>query len=601
MDDEIKRMARETVNYLRSVSVDDMDFDNMDPIAKMMLIAVLYEGRKLRDEIASIPQKIKERYCSDFIPYDKVGAVPAITILQPTFKSRTVTDISVVNSGLSFLYKKKDSKLQLNYLPVFETKLLPYSDIFVISHSFIKHQHEEVSVSMQPKNCIWLGIVTDVEIDNLSSLSVFVKGTNGILPEHVSVISDNRDADIRELEIATMCEMENIRILEPFDAQQSSGTFFSFVEKWKECLLNMDNAALFYVTDSINDRDIYKPHAFPKSFQQWFEEETLDRFPKNTLWLQLDFADNYVVPENAEVTINAVPVVNIDVNGVTLTQTMPIAKLQKQDNSFFLGVLETSTAAHRQGFSMTSNDVIIRDFDASSYHNGDLYRDVRNLYNKFLEDYYAFIEYNGIKDGEILRHLRETINKLGKAVGETNDKFKFDSGTYVMRNLNQEDPTSVTKVSFITTLGQIGNLPQPGETMENRKMPAINQKVDILVPAMGGADKASVDVRYELFRYYALTNDRLYTRMDIDAFVRKEIMLAFGKQEYHRIFVRINIQGVGGEKSLRRGLYIDIEFKDQKNYDCALAKSFDTLIRQKIENHSCIAMPIIVTLKNLEE
>ncbi len=77
-------------------------------------------------------------------------------------------------------------------------------------------------------------------------------------------------------------------------------------------------------------------------------------------------------------------------------------------------------------------------------------------------------------------------------------------------------------------------------------------------------------------------------------------MNTFGHDEYHRIFIRINIEGAGGERSLRRGLYIDIDFKDRKNYDEARRIAFDTLMQQRITNLSCIAMPIIVTLNNLE-
>lgn len=601
MDEEIKRRTRETIKYLQSISVEDIDFDNMDPIAKMMLVAVLHEGQKLRDDIDAIPQKIIERYCSDFVPYEKVGAMPAITILQPTFKTKTTSDVVTVGNGASFLFKRKESKLQINYLPIFETILLPHSDMFVLSYSQIRCLDGIYPVNMQSTNRVWIGIVTDVEIESLQGLSFLIKGTQGILPEHIYVVAENRNADIRELEIATMREMENINILEPFDAQQSSGQFFAFIEKWKECLLNMDNAALLYVTDAVVNRDLFKPHSFPKSFGQWLEDESLERFKPNTLWLQLDFPEGYIVPNTMEIVINAFPVVNVDVSSVTLTQTAPIAKLQKQDNSFFLRVLETSTASYRQGFNMLSDEVIIRDFDASRYHNGNLHRDVRTLFNRFLDDYYAFIEYNGIKDGESLKQLRGIVNKLSKDVGDTNDKFRFDSGTYVMRNISQENRSSSTKVSFMTTLGEVGNLPQEGESMDNRKVPAINQKVDIVVSAMGGADKVSVDARYELLRYYALTNDRLYTRMDVDAFLRKEIMLVFGREEYHRITIRIKVEGAGGERSLRRGLYVDVEFKDKKNYDKAVHLNWGILMQQRITNLSCISMPIIVLLKNLEE
>ena len=137
--------------------------------------------------------------------------------------------------------------------------------------------------------------------------------------------------------------------------------------------------------------------------------------------------------------------------------------------------------------------------------------------------------------------------------------------------------------------------------MDNKKSPVFNQKVPIVASAMGGADKASADERYELLRYYSLTNDRLYTKMDIDAFLRKEIMVKFGKEEFKRIIINMSIEGAEGTASVQRGLYIDICFKDNKNYERARDISFDKLMKQRIENKSCISMPIIVELRNLEE
>ena len=63
----------------------------------------------------------------------------------------------------------------------------------------------------------------------------------------------------------------------------------------------------------------------------------------------------------------------------------------------------------------------------------------------------------------------------------------------------------------------------------------------------------------------------------------------------------MSIEGTEGIASLQRGLYIDIEFKDSKNYGKAVNSSLDTQLLQKIENKSCIAMPIIINLVNLEQ
>lgn len=595
MDIDLERRVNEAIEQLRMLSVEDINLSLLDPVAKMMLVALVNEVQKIQDYIDSTAQRIAERYCTDFIPHREISAVPAITLINPLFRPKKDTGIISVGTGDYFSYKKKDSKIQINYIPLFNTSLLPYSDLYILTSNRMSYSQGVRDISMDKSNHVWIGITTKTEIESVQDLSLLISGTNGVLPERIFVGVDNKPIDF-----STMKEMENIDMAEPFDAQQSSGQFFSFISVWKENLLNMKDTALIYLTDKTHDRDLFKPRAYPRVFQQWLEDETLDCFDANTLWLQLEFPEGYSVPDTCNITVNVLPVVNVDVNSLTLTQASPIAKLQNKEDSFFLSILETSSLSHKQGFNMNAEEIIVRDFDASCYNNGSLYRDVRNLYNRFIDDYYAFIEYNGIKDGEVLKQLRETINRVGKSVGESNAKFKFDSGTYVMKNMNQFPTTSSTKVSYLTTLGAIGNTPQVGETMENKKLPAIEQKVNIVVSAMGGTDKVSADKMYEQLRYYSLTNDRLYTKMDIEAFLRNEVMTMFGKEEFKRIFIRLNVEGAGGPNSLQRGLYIDIEFKDKKNYEKAVQNSFDNLTKQKIEGKSCISMPINVRLINLE-
>lgn len=398
-----------------------------------------------------------------------------------------------------------------------------------------------------------------------------------------------------------MNRMEDIEMLEPFDAQQVSTRFLSVIEYWKERLQELPGGVLVTITDKTRNRDLFKKRAYPRVFQNWLESDVLNCFNDETLWFQVEFPENYIVSDDCEVIFNAIPVVNVDLNSVTLTQAAPVAKLQKQDGSFFVSVLETSNAAHKQGFSMSAEEFVIRDFDAHCYHHGDLYRDIRNLYNHFVEDYYAFIEYNGLKDGQDIKRLKELVNKIAKSVGEKNDKFKFDSGTYVMKNIKQATNNSVTKVSFLTTLGALGNMldvtvNSGSSKLECKKLPVIESNVPVVVSASGGKDKATADQRYELIRYYSLTNDRLYTKMDVEAFVRKELIAIYGKEEFKRIFINVHIEGTAGRDSVQHGLYVDIEFKDKKNYEKANAIGMEDVLNRKIINHSCISMPIKVEL-----
>lgn len=602
MDIELQKRINDVIAHLQSMMSEPIDYQLMDPIAKMMLVVLLYETQKIRDVIDNFDQKLIDRFCEDFIPMQQVEAMPALAVVSPMFKKNKDSDCIQIGSGVSFTYKEKSSKTTISYLPLFKNMLVPYEDIYVLTQNRLASKKHSYEIQMEKPNTFWIGIHTKAEIESLEGFSFFLNQKDNVYPQAISVIGNSAES----IGFSTMNRMEDIEMLEPFDAQQMSTKFLSIIEYWKERLQELPDGVLVTITDKIRNRDLFKKKAYPRVFQNWLESDVLNCFNEETLWLQVEFPENYIVNDDCEVILNAIPIVNVELNSVTLTQAAPVAKLQKQDDSFFVSVLETSNAAHKQGFSMTSEEFVIRDFDAHCYHHGDLYRDIRNLYNHFVEDYYAFIEYNGLKDGQDIKRLKELVNKIAKSVGEKNDKFKFDSGTYVMKNIRQSTNNSVTKISFLTTQGALGNMldvtvNSDSSKLECKKLPVIESNVPVVVSASGGKDKATADQRYELIRYYSLTNDRLYTKMDVEAFVRKELIAIYGKEEFKRIFVNIHIAGTAGRDSLQRGLYVDIEFKDKKNYLLAVDVDLENRLYRNIINHSCISMPIKICLINNEE
>lgn len=593
MNLELEQKAAEVIEKLGRISKGNVAISSLDPIAKMMLVAMLHEMQKLEDYVGGMEDRIVDRFCADFIPRRNVGAMPALALINA--RPKRSSQIVHIDNCAGFSYKT-GARASLNYLPIFKSIAIPFTDIYTLTPYCLSHAGGSYDVSMDRNDCLWIGIETTAEIEMLKGCSLLINGTEGVVPERILVGNEQK-----ELDFADMSRMEFIEMLEPFDSQQSSSEFFSFWDEWKTHMSSMPDQSLLYITDPLTDRDVFKPKPYPKMFLQWLESDMLEIFSDNILWLCLKFPDGYEVPVSCSVTLNVLPVVNIEINTVTLTQAAPIAKLQKADNSYFLHIIETSSAANKQGFGMKGEEITVRDFDASCYNNGDLYREVRNLYNRFINDYHAFVEYNGLKDGEVIKQLREIINKIGKSVGEHNSRYNFDSGTYVMKNMNHFPSSSPVKVSYMSTMGKIGNTPKAGQAMENRKFPMLEKELPVIVSACGGANKASVDEKYELLRYYSLTEDRLFTIKDIEAFIRKELVSEFGREELRRIFIRMKIEGTAGIRQIQRGLYIDIEFKDRKNYEQAKAISFDVRTHRRIINKSCISMPVIIRLANLEK
>lgn len=590
MDIDIRTNIDELTNQLRNSGI-----DSDDPVAKLILAALMQQTRKIKDEVSTLPERVVDRLCACFIPKDKLDPNPALCYLKPSLKSRKGIEPHLLTEGTYFTYKI-DSKLALSYHPIYRNTIIPYTGLHLLSNRKLDSKGSTVDLNLPKKGQVWVGLELPMETDSLEGVSLYLKGFNGLLPQGIYV-----DNGTTELTFSPANHLADIPMMEPFDAQQANPTFIEILNSWRNQLAETDGGRLIYITDKTRDRDIFKCRAFPKSFQQILESQDLDKFENNTLWILLDFGDGTDIPKDISVIPNVVPAVNVSLNTVTLTPSSPIARLTKGDGSQFLTVLETSLAVQKQGFGTLKEEVDIRDFDNQCYDPGILHRDVRNLYNRFIDDYHAFVDYHGLKDGELIRSLRDTVNRIGKSVATSSDiKNKFDEGTYAMRNINRSSQSGPIKVAYLTTFGRQGNLPKSGEIMENKKDPALEKEVKVIVSAEGGEDKATADERYEMLRYFSLTCDRLYTKMDIDAFLRMHLLKEFGKEEIKRISYEIKVQGAGGEHRLTRGLYIYIRFKDEKNHQKAIDMALDRRLQQMIADKSCISMPIIVKLINSE-
>ena len=165
------------IDQLRKISMEDIDFDQMDPIAKMMLVALINEVQKIQDYVEGTTQRIVERYCSDFIPQENVNAIPAIALINPTFKPKKDTGIIHVGAGATFSYKANGIKAPINYIPILTTALIPHSDLFVLTSQTMSSNQGSRPISMEKKNFRWVVITTVNEVDNIQDVTIRITGT----------------------------------------------------------------------------------------------------------------------------------------------------------------------------------------------------------------------------------------------------------------------------------------------------------------------------------------------------------------------------------------------------------------------------------------
>lgn len=561
-----------------------------DPVSKLMVTTLIHQAQKIKDEISDLPDRVLSRLAEYFIPKNKIDASPALCLLQPIVKQKKGMEAHSITDGTFFSFKL-DNKTSLAYYPLFRNCILPFTTAHVLTNKMLLSKGVRTKLNLNCKGKVWIGLEMFVDVESLENVSFYIKGTGGLMPNKIIVGNE-----MLELSFTKANNLSDIPMMEPFDSQQITPSSIEMFSNIQQLLCDKEKGCLIYVNDSLKDRDIFKYRAYPKSFQQYLESNDLDKFENNTLWILFEFGEEYNVPEDIEIIPNVIPCLNVNLNSVTLTHTSPIAKLTKGDGTYFLNIVETSLPAQKQGFGTVNEEVIVRDFDVNCYNRNLLYRDVRNLYNRFLEDYHAFVDYHSLKDGELIRSLRELVNKIGKSVVATEVKDQYNEGTYVMRGAGLIGKSTSVKVSYLTTNGRLGNTPVDGMVMENKKDAVLEKDVRVISSAIGGEDKATADQRYEMLRYYTLTADRLYTKMDIDAFLRLQLLKEFGKDETKRISHDIYIHGATGRDKLVRGLYIDIKFKDEKNYRKASSIALDRKLHQMIIDRSCITMPIIISL-----
>lgn len=618
MDRELKEsIDKALADAIKALDEKDrFKYEELDPVVKMMLVTLVGEMKKIDDSVKNAAEQIADHFCTDFIPWEEMQAMPAITLIQPMFKpaaSSEMVRIDNEDKQLVFTLKPASAKKAMRYIPVFSTNAMPYQHLTVYTWRGVvmddddEPKQDAIDGNME-KNIILVGITTDCEVECMEDLTFAIEGLDQ-LPESI-LVGPGLSTPI---EYTTIKDFEELKTTYPFDPQQFSKRQVALVREWRKLMMRKGMPRQIFVTDQKIDIDLFKPNPLPKGYHRLLEQEVQNIInPKKTIWMKIKYSENTVIPENCKVRMNTFPVVNVGINTLTLSANEPIKSVEGKDGEYFIGLIETTKKEHEKGFGASEEEIIVRDYDASCYDNAALERDIRNLFYRFKDDYWAFADYNNFRNGEGLKRLRQSIVELQKDKEGNKPKNEYDAGTYVMKIWDRA--TSAVEVTYITTNGHNGNAAQKGNIMDSKNLPAaLEQKTLVVMDAIGGEDKRSdkkavnekarkaSDDRCEYLRYYTLTNDRLYTKMDIDAFLRKEIMARFGKAKASRIGIDIRIEGVGGEHQLQRGLYVNICFKDRNTYEKAVEIDFDKKMLQGIIDRSCIAMPIFVNPVNLEE
>ena len=63
MDFELQKRVEETVKRLQNIAPEEVDMMSMDPVARLMLVAMEGETQKIIDQLNRLDQRIADRFC----------------------------------------------------------------------------------------------------------------------------------------------------------------------------------------------------------------------------------------------------------------------------------------------------------------------------------------------------------------------------------------------------------------------------------------------------------------------------------------------------------------------------------------------------------
>ena len=253
-----------------------------------------------------------------------------------------------------------------------------------------------------------------------------------------------------------------------------------------------------------------------------FETEAID--------MVFDFsgiADDFVFDKN-HFSLNAVILVNAQLNTCTLTSTTPIVRVAgysesaPEDNNV-RQLMHLIPPAQEQLFGKTP--VEVRRVGADRFNQGALLKLVNNLIDKFNSDYYAFLNLKGTNTQNLINTMQEEMERLINATKE--NKVRNLPGVYLMlsRQAYQSSQSISLDIDYLTTdgaevnnhLGTDSRFISPAG-FEGTKI------LQIATPTQGFDEVSNTESMQNLIRYYMVTNDRIVTPADMKIFCYQELM-----------------------------------------------------------------------------
>jgi hypothetical protein len=501
-----------------------------DPVIKLLIMALAHETNKIKDDISMFRENILEEFTEKVIPVSMVQPIPSFTVIQ-TSKVKNIHNDCYASEETPFIIERENENTKPDARAKIRDKFtfIPLLRTRIIDARITSVQNVGINKYLVRLEC-------GDPIRDLSGISFYIANKEF---SSVTVAIDDKTLpliksdDYKKLPFSAWFNMENVLA----EKSLSYGTS----EYWKDIVISSN--IRFFIVDAYDTSKL-----------------SLERFGRN-IDLVLEFTsheNNFRIDAN-DIEINCIPVVNVEKHSVRLSKDDPIKKIS--DEGYDLLITDKRRGTEAPGrkqflhlFAGSSPDserdtFVLRRFGMERFNKNELLLQIKSIINRFRSDYYAYLENDGLRDGE-------KIKKLSIALTDVLDEVKKEGepsyGIYLILTKKERDSeqNKSIEVSYLLTDGTLSNGIKTDASVRPVSSEFDKNATKLLRETQGGKDvQMDKEAKKRIAQYYVLTKDRLFTKSDIRAFCYKELHSRYviGRSSISKIDIKNKIESLSHE------------------------------------------------------
>ena len=558
------RVRNKVAQLQQELELEEQQISLSDPVAKMMLVAMAHQSCELERKMNQTVARLAEQFSNQVLQSSQFRAQPAVTVLSIGNGNETVPYF--VDERDEFTYRGA----KCNFRPIFRSRIIPgrivacFMNDHLLSPGVLPvratwpdstHTHE-----------IWLAIEAFGEVHSLEDVAI---AFSHALP------TENLVAEVGDVQVPLEMMME--------ETPRTMNENFMLMEFWKKSLVHY-GLWLYRFGPCPSHRTLHRGE-IPAWIMDSYAQEILEPFVGNRyLWIRIKSSKPIALPMDTAVSLNCIPAVNYDIQDVKLSYSEPIKSLENDRTGvFFLEVVQDAELAQ---------DYFLRDFDVSQYDNDRIREDITNLYQHYVNDYFAFVDNNSLHDGATLRTLRQSMMQVYNSLEQyrTSNTRPY-GGVYAIRHpRNNQQPIVLT---YFTTNGSRGNSLRQGSKLVTSN--AAIGEVTALISAIGGRDKlCGPKSRQEWARLLVQSNERLFTKMDLLQFCKVEFLRAFGEDAIRFCQISLSEGNIPVERHIEKCIQVHFKIQIDQLKEEVIHSDFFTYLRICIELRKSFSWHVLI-------